>query len=269
VAGFFDTANYARATLWLSWMTKRIHTNAAYKTVGILEVLNEPVNTNAGSAYPAPGENTLTSVYYPEALAAIRAAESELGMSNDDALHVQYMDQLWGAGDPKSSLPKDKSVAYDDHNYALSVLTGGNQTSYMWYSCETDNRNTDKDDPKIVQEWSLMVGTAIQNYADFVANDQNKAFYSDWFAAQQQLYEQTDGWIFWTWRSELDYRWTYSAATYEGVIPSNASGLDSSANVDVCHNWFPNATKKSVATATYPHGPLTLVGLFFLHFIIT
>nr|pir endo-beta-1,6-glucanase - fungus (Trichoderma harzianum) [Trichoderma harzianum] len=28
---------------WLSWMTNRIHTNPAYSTVGMIEVLNEPV----------------------------------------------------------------------------------------------------------------------------------------------------------------------------------------------------------------------------------
>ncbi|KAJ9224852.1 CAZyme family GH5 [Paecilomyces variotii] len=270
VPGFYDAANYGRAALWLSWMTKRIHTNPAYKTVGILEVLNEPVSKNDGSAYPASGENTLTSVFYPQALSAIRTAEKLLGVSDADALHVQYMDELWGAGDPDSNLGKDKSIAYDDHNYVLSVLTGGNQTTYMWYSCQTDNRRTDKETPKVVQEWSLMVGNKIQDDPDFtISNNQNKGFYSDWFAAQQQLYEQTNGWIFWTWRSDLDYRWTYSGATAAGVIPANASGLDWSANVDVCKKWFPHTKRRSAAAATAPHGLLTILGLLFLHFVLT
>jgi glucan endo-1,6-beta-glucosidase len=41
--GFFDDYNYGRAYQWLEWMTEKIHKNDAYSTVGMLELVNEPV----------------------------------------------------------------------------------------------------------------------------------------------------------------------------------------------------------------------------------
>nr|WIM66263.1 beta-1,6-glucanase [Trichoderma harzianum] len=57
-AGFYNSYDYGRAEKWLSWMTNRIHTNPAYSTVGMIEVLNEPVSRHDGRGrYPAPGQD--------------------------------------------------------------------------------------------------------------------------------------------------------------------------------------------------------------------
>lgn len=61
-------------------MTNRIHTNDNYRTVGVLEVLNEPDREN--------GED-MRKNYYPLALKAIRDAEK--GVANGDVLKVQFM----------------------------------------------------------------------------------------------------------------------------------------------------------------------------------
>ena len=53
--------------------------------------------------------------------------------------------------------------------------------------------------------------------------------------AQQQLYEKTNGWIYWTWKTELsDIRWDYQYALKQGVVPNSASALESNAHKDVC-----------------------------------
>ncbi|KAL7921307.1 hypothetical protein ACQKWADRAFT_314111 [Trichoderma austrokoningii] len=36
--GFYNGANYERAADFLEWMTERIHTNAIYASIGMLEV---------------------------------------------------------------------------------------------------------------------------------------------------------------------------------------------------------------------------------------
>ena len=48
---FFNDYNYERAYKWLEWMTEKVHTNPAYSTVGMLELVNEPVRTWDGK-YP-------------------------------------------------------------------------------------------------------------------------------------------------------------------------------------------------------------------------
>ena len=66
-------------------MTNIIHTNNNYRSVGMLEVVNEPVQ----------GEPSLTDsmreTYYPTAWARIRAAEAALNISPNDRLHIQMM----------------------------------------------------------------------------------------------------------------------------------------------------------------------------------
>ena len=84
-------------------------------------------------------------MYYPQALAAVRAAEDSLGIGVNDRLHVQFMDNLWGAGDPKSNLPNDGRLAFDDHNYVGGAVTAihpsAKQADYMYYTCYTDKPN--------------------------------------------------------------------------------------------------------------------------------
>jgi glucan endo-1,6-beta-glucosidase len=50
--GFYSDYNYNRAYEFLQWMTKKVHTTAAYSTVGMLELVNEPERTFDTSKYP-------------------------------------------------------------------------------------------------------------------------------------------------------------------------------------------------------------------------
>jgi len=240
---FYTQQNYDRATKWLTWMTKRIHTTASYAaTVGMIQVVNEPQTTRDSGGMPQAEKDTLTQVYYPSALRAVRAAENDLGISSSSRLHVQFMDSLWGAGDPASSLPADSAVMFDDHNYVGGAVTAthpnAKQADYMYYTCYLDDRLADGDTPKLVGEWSLTVNNEYSTEFDW-KNEANVPFYRQWFVAQQRLYERTNGWIFWSWRTQLnDPRWDYSYLVYKGWVPTTAAALDASAKQDICKTYF-------------------------------
>lgn len=68
-------------------MTERIHTNATYASVGMLEVINEPVHSGD---YPSQAAD-MVNTYYPLAWNRIRDTESRLGVSDDKRLHIQFM----------------------------------------------------------------------------------------------------------------------------------------------------------------------------------
>jgi hypothetical protein len=221
-------------------MTRRIHTNAAYKaTVGIIEVVNEPTSDHDAGGRSQAEKDTLTQVYYPQARSAVRAVEDELKIPTDQRLHVQFMDQLWGSGDPKSNLPADSNLIFDDHNYvANAVKDDPKQGDYMWYTCFKDNRLSDGDTPKLVGEWSLTVQDEFTPEFD-PNNGNNQPFYHQWFIAQQRLYEQTNGWIFWSWKTELnDPRWDYSLLVKKGWIAGNQNDMDAQRKVDVCQQYW-------------------------------
>lgn len=248
--GFFTQYNYDRAKRWLDWMTRRIHTTPAYQAaVGIIEVVNEPQTSRDQGGMPQQEKDTLTQTYYPQALAAVRAAEASLNIPASQQLHVQFMDQLWGAGNPKSNLPGDSRIVFDDHNYVGGAVSANShpndpqnvkQADYMWYTCYTDNRQTDGDSPKIVQEFSLTVSGDVENNSEFNwQTTANQPFYKQWWIAQQRLYEQTNGWIFWSWKTELNNpRWDYSYLVYLGWVGTSAAALDASRQQDVCLSYF-------------------------------
>jgi len=70
--------------------------------------------------------------------------------------------------------------------------------------------SSDNETPTVVGEFSLSVPDSVQWSSGWDPSTQ-QSFYSQWFAAQVLNYEQdTNGWIFWTWKSQLgDYRWSY------------------------------------------------------------
>ncbi|KAK8139887.1 hypothetical protein PG984_001010 [Apiospora sp. TS-2023a] len=233
--GFFSQSNYDRASRFLTWMTQRIYNTPSYKkSVGVIEVVNEPERGNAQSQQE---RDTLTQVYYPQALRAVRAVEDSMNINQADRLHIQFMDGLWDAGNPKSNLPSDSRVMFDDHNYA----------DYMWYTCKDDDRLTDGDTPKVVGEFSLTVSSSIEDNSEFNPHQsQNYPFYQQWWGAQQRLYEKTNGWIFWTWKTQLgNPRWDYQLAISSpyNFIPNSASGLDNSADpmlkAGICYPSMP------------------------------
>ncbi|OTA59625.1 glycoside hydrolase family 5 protein [Hypoxylon sp. EC38] len=228
-AGFFNDYNFGRAEKWLTWMTNRIHSNPAYASVGMIEVLNEPVSRHdGGNRYPAPGEDPgLVQTYYPAALKAVRDAEANV--PDNKKLHVQFMSSKWDSGDPRTSaaVANDPMTGFDDHNYiGFALSETGDQYSLMHSAC-TDSRLVSGEDFLITGEWSMTSGV---DWSD-------AAFFKKFFTAQQQLYEKPgmDGWIYWTWKTELnDPRWTYSYATYLNYVPTDAAGLENNVYQDVC-----------------------------------
>ncbi|KAL3424066.1 endo-beta-1,6-glucanase [Phlyctema vagabunda] len=224
-AGFYVDYQYKRATTFLSWITTQIHTNNQFRNVGMLEIVNEPIqNVNTASS--------MVSSYYPQARAAIRAAESSLGIAANNYLHIQAMNSLWGSGNPKTGLTNDYFMAYDDHRYLKwDSQVAVSQASYLSKSC-SENRAPDAGEtPTIVGEFSISPPDNVQwTSAWEPSSAANKAFYKKWFAAQVMSYEShTNGWVFWTWKAQLgDYRWSYQDAVAAGVIPTRLDDVYSS-----------------------------------------
>lgn len=234
-AGFYNDYDFQRAENWMSWMTKRIHSNPAYSTVGMIEVLNEPVSKHdKDNRYPAPGQEPgLVAKYYPGALKAVRDAEASLNVPDDKKLHVQFMSSKWDSGNPRdnSDVANDKLTSYDDHNY-IGFALGDNdddQSALMRSAC-TDNRVVNGQDFAITGEWSMTSKV----------DPSNADFFKKFFTAQQQLYEKPgmSGWVYWTWKTELnDPRWTYSDATARKLIPTDAEELERNVYQDVCAGY--------------------------------
>lgn len=85
--GFYTFDNYERASKFLEWMTKRIHTHGSYTTVGMLQVLNEPVHVDPWMDEAAD----MIKNFYPNAYQRIRDVETDLGVADADRLHIQFM----------------------------------------------------------------------------------------------------------------------------------------------------------------------------------
>lgn len=209
--GFYDNSDaYSRAEKFLSWMTTQIHTNPQMANVGMLEVLNEPVQDTSRTG-------SMLNTFYPAAWTAIRSAENAIsGMTTSGQLHIQYMNQQWGSGNPNQALGSTWFTAYDDHRYLKWAGVADTQSAYLTTSC-SDNRGGNT--PTIVGEWSL----STNNNEWDPGSDQG--FYKDWWAAQVQAYEKTSGWIFWSWKTSglNDPRWDYQCE----FLLSGLSGLSS------------------------------------------
>ena len=144
-------------------MTNRIHTTDAYRTTGMLEVLNEPESNHA----------SLVSEYYATAYSKIRNVESGLNIADDKKLTIQFMDQAWGSGNPKDAVGDKSGVAYDDHRYLKWAPIEHTKQSYLSTSC-SDSYDSDT----IVGEWSLAVNTDVEWQAEWdPTKDENTAFY--------------------------------------------------------------------------------------------
>lgn len=116
------------------------------------------------------------------------------------------MDKAWGSGDPTKYLKDTYYAAYDDHRYLKWANVEPSKKKYIQTSCSD---NLDSNTPNIVGEWSLSPSSEVEKSDDWNP-DSNKDFYKKWFAAQITSYEKQQGWIFWTWKAELnDYRWSY------------------------------------------------------------
>lgn len=59
-AGFYDDYNYGRAVEWLQYMVKLVHTTNEYRNVGMVEIINEPLQGDSAV-------DSLRSSYYVDA----------------------------------------------------------------------------------------------------------------------------------------------------------------------------------------------------------
>ena len=66
-------------------MTNMIHTNNNFRNVGMIEVLNEPLQNTPGTT------GSMLSEFYPTAWQKIRSAEDALGVAGNNRLHIQMM----------------------------------------------------------------------------------------------------------------------------------------------------------------------------------
>ncbi|PQE10600.1 Glucan endo-1,6-beta-glucosidase B protein [Rutstroemia sp. NJR-2017a WRK4] len=225
--GFYVDYQYARGEKFLSWLTTNIHSNTAFRNVGMIGIVNEPVQNSAAAS--------MISSFYPAAYKAIRDAESALGVTSNNYLHVEAMDKGWGSGDPNSGLSGGVSLAYDEHRYLKwDSSVAVSQSAYLKSSC-TYNPVSSTGGPTIVGEFSLSPPDNVENTAAWSTSSQ-AAFYKQWFEAQVMGYENHAlGWIFWTWKSQLnDYRWSYQDAVKAGVIPKD---LNSIAGSGACNGY--------------------------------
>ncbi|GAA5983917.1 hypothetical protein JCM5350_001790 [Sporobolomyces pararoseus] len=240
-AGFFETKNYQRAWDCLKNLTILSHTDEDFSNVVMLQVLNEPLQ----------GSGTdLTSVFYPTAQQVIRDTEKNLGINClglfSSCLTIQFMDEKWGSGDPRShlKLPSYDNLAYDDHNYAQWMVYGSNATreGYLEYLC-TNTRSTDMDDsPVITGEFSIstMGGGELDP-----ASEGAQGFFQDFASAAIVSAEKGAGWVFWSWKTELKDSskplWGYYDAVQAGYIPLDLSTI----NRNVCDRFAIEGTHSS------------------------
>ncbi|KAH8889306.1 glycoside hydrolase [Thozetella sp. PMI_491] len=223
--GFYSQYNYDRATKFLGWLRAVIHDSKEMRNVGMIEVVNEPVQNQEAT-------QSMRSGFYRDAYNAIRSVESSLGVSSSNYVHIQYMGTLWGSGSPSEFIPSSHFVAYDDHRYLKwDPSVAVSHESYIQTSCR-DNRSG-PDSPTIVGEFSLSVPDDVA-WSDGWHPSKNVDFYKKWFAAQVTAYEtRASGWVFWTWKSELgDYRWSYKDAVAAGVIPKDLGSIAASGVCD-------------------------------------
>ncbi|KAH7163464.1 glycoside hydrolase superfamily [Dactylonectria estremocensis] len=217
---FYTPENYERAYKFLEWMTKRIHTHENYTTVGVLQVLNEPVHVAAWMDDAAD----MIENFYPAAYNRIQDMETSLEIADGDRLHIQFMGTSWGSGNPRTYLPSLNNTFFDAHRYlSFDKRITMTKAGYIETACNDDmGRNV------VVGEWSLSVNSTLKNTDEFKIDGQ-KTWYTSYWAAQAQSFERSNGWIFWSWKCDGtdDWRWCYKSAVAAGVIPENAGTADS------------------------------------------
>ncbi|KAH7022269.1 glycoside hydrolase superfamily [Ilyonectria destructans] len=162
--GFYTPENYERALKFLEWMTKRIHTHDNYTTVGMLEVLNEPVHVSAWMDDAAD----MIETFYPAAYERIQDMETNLEIADADRLHIQFMGTSWGSGNPRTYLPSLNNTFFNAHRYlSFDKRITTTKASYIETACNDDmGRNV------VVGEWSLSVNSTLKNTDEFKIDGQ-------------------------------------------------------------------------------------------------
>ncbi|KAI0452326.1 glycoside hydrolase family 5 protein [Xylaria acuta] len=210
--GFFTDANCERANKFLEWMTERIHTNDAYRTVGMIEIINEPIKRRLVT-FRNTDVSSLKN-FYPAAWDRIRDRESKLGIAKEYLLHIQCMGSNWESGHPETYLNDTTYLYFDDHVYwKFDTRSDKNKTSYIDATCSLYRPEAGV----VVGEFSLSVVGGLQNTAEFGIQGQPR-----------ECCLKSDGWIFWNWKCNWinqfnDWRWCYKTAVEAGAILTDAS----------------------------------------------
>lgn len=127
---------------------------------------------------------------------------------------------------------QDDALVFDDHRYIKWSNVGTSKDEYMKTSCH-DTR-VGLGTPLMVGEWSLSVASSVEQDSDWDPKS-NAEWYAGWFAAQARSYEKQYGWVFWTWKANVnDPRWSYKDAVAAGIIPKN---LDDSYQNNACDGY--------------------------------
>lgn len=227
-------------------MTGRIHNRKEYRTTGVIEVMNEPVSKKD---FPIETANMLGR-FYTEAYRLIKSNEQSLAIPSEQQLKIQFMSKRWGSGDPVKYLPKnDSSILFDDHLY-YSFPPNPPQTKEDVLNAVCNSTQAGSD--TIVGEWSLSV---VDGVADPIWE---KEWYRTYFFTQVQKYEQSGGWIFWTWKcnwinGQDEWRWCYESAVANGVIPNNLRGGPGSMPFIVVPHECPDSNNGTAQKGS-PHG---------------
>ncbi|GME33684.1 Endo-beta-glucanase [Neofusicoccum parvum] len=226
---YFYQSDYqsGRAYQFLTWLTTAIHTTSSFRTVGAVGILNEPKFNSPSD----PDIRWTTEHYYGSAIDAIRTAETALSTTPQAALTITLMDDLWhdlsGSTDPAAHLTaaQKTGLLFDDHNYEQSPAAGLSPEQVVAYACGDDRRTgRQPGDAKFVGEWAVALG---QTGAGFTPETANKAFWSQYFSAQQWQYERTRGWAWWAWKVEGGERlanwlqWSYKGLVENGIVSKN------------------------------------------------
>lgn len=128
-AGFYVGYQYERSLKFLDWMTGLIRTAHKSRNVGVLEVVNEPVQENDNAT-------SMRQNYYPKAFEVGLQAKSAISVDTDPdpgasaptrsasastrtttCISRWCPDKLWGSGDPNQCLDNLYYAAYDDRRY--------------------------------------------------------------------------------------------------------------------------------------------------------
>ncbi|RMZ83044.1 hypothetical protein DV738_g1316, partial [Chaetothyriales sp. CBS 135597] len=240
--GFYNSSNYERTLQCLEWLTERVHTTTAYRNVGMIEVMNEPVHTSAYASQAAD----MVQNFYPPALNRIRAVESSICVASSDQVHVQYMAKAWGSGDPTTYLTDTYFTSFDDHRYIKwDTSVTRTRDGYLQAACNYDNPDV------VVGEWSLGIADSVSSSSQFAITNATSElidWYQQYWAAQASGYEKGIGWVFWSWKcNKINYidewRWCYQSAVNAGVIPTDASQAAAIAE-DACQAVSTSSTRE-------------------------
>ena len=259
---FYDSYNYNRTYEFFTWLVTKIHSNSAYSTVGMIELVNEPerhFDTQYGNQ--SANDNSLRSIFYPTAVARIRELETNLGIPPAQQLHLQLMGANWGSGDPTTNITDLTNIAYDDHIY-VEYTYGVPQTKagYLNFSCRENGTSYG---PTVVGEWSLAVNAQIERTHAWDPS-LNVEWYRKWWAAQVMAYEAGAGWVFWTWKTSgslNDSRWDYQKAVATGIISTD---IDDAYGLGACGTSTSGTEASSRLLQRMWYLPIATAALFVL-----